>query len=225
MAPPTASIVAVYNRVMGLAKSGTSGMETQDEFNGIISSVQKTLQQLLIDADEANQKVTEALKWIKPSITTVTGAGGLITIPDDYLQLVSIALVQNATSYPAEKLPVNQVEMTRTSPIRKPVLANNQLKYYFKDGAPYTMPEQSGITVRMIYHKIVPDATITLTPVSDVDSDFMEPTAGVDFGWPVSMFNILVYMTLEQYGIEVKEDLLLEYSQLGITRELIKPTA
>lgn len=224
MAPPTASIVSVYNRVMDLAKAGTSGMETQDEFNSIIESVQPALQQLLMDADEANQKVTEALKWIKPSVTLVTGANGLITLPNDYLQVATIALVQNATSYPAEKLPVNQISMTRTSPIRKPILANNQLKYYFKDGSAYTMPEQSGITINMIYHKVVPAAIITLTPASDVDSDFLVPTADVDFGWPTSMYNLLVYMVLEQYGIEVREDLLLAYSQLGITREIIKTT-
>lgn len=224
MATPTVSIVAVYNRVMDLAKSGTSGMETQDEFNGIISSVQPALQQILIDADEYNQKVTEALKWLKPSIIQVTGAGGAIPLPDDYLQVITISLVQNATEYPAEKIPVNQISMTRTSPIRKPVLANNQLKYYYKSGAPYTMPEQSGISIHMIYHKIVPDASITLNPTSDDDSDFLVPAAGVEFGWPTSLFNIIVYMTLEQYGVEVREDLLLAYSQLGINRELIKTT-
>jgi len=36
------------------------------------------------------------------------------------------------------------------------------------------------------------------------------------------MFNLLLYMTLEQYGLEVKEQMLIQYAEMGITKEMVK---
>jgi hypothetical protein len=115
--------------------------------------------------------------------------------------------------------------MTRTSPIRKPNLATNDINWYLKSGALYVMPEQASIVVDLMYYRVVPDASIVLTPASDGNGDLVTPTVGVPYGWPVSVFNLLVYLILEQLGVELKENMLVEFADFGINREMIKTTA
>lgn len=216
-------IVEVWQRVMDLAKTGTSGQDTQDEFNGKSNSAQKILQEALIDVAEVNQKASDALSWLKvPSGNLTTDATGKITMPANYLHLDTLELIADGARWPAHKIRSNEVSNTRVSPIRKSDLAKHELNYYFKSGGIYTMPEQAGIVVDMMYYKKVPDASILLTPVSTPDSDLVTPQVGIEYGWPSSVFNLLVYLILEQLGMELKENILFEYSQFGITREMIK---
>lgn len=217
-------IVEVWQRTMDLAKTGTSGMDTQNEWNGKANSAQKIIATALIRAAEANQEESDALSWLKKSSESLTsGSGGLITLPNDYLAFDSMEYVANGGRWPATKLATNEIAMTRTSPIRAPNLATNDISYYFKASNLYTMPEQAGLVIDFMYYKKVPDVSIVLTPAQTADSDLVTPSIGTDFGWPISMFNLLVYQILEQLGIELKEQLLYEYAQFGVTRDMIKP--
>lgn len=219
-------IIEVWQRTMDLAKTGTSGMDTVDEWNGKANSAQLILEQALIRAAEINQEASDAISWLKvPSGTLVSDSTGKITLPNDYYGFDTLELIGTDGRYPAYKVRSNEVGMTRTSPIRKSDLTKNKLRYYFKSGDLYTLPEQAGISVDFLYYKQAPDASIVLTPVSSDDSDLVTPTVGVDFGWPMSVFNLLVYTILEQLGVELKEQWLLEYAQFGISREMIKPVA
>lgn len=219
-------IVEVWQRTMDLAKTGTSGMDTQDEWNSKANAAQKIIATMLIRVAEINQEASDALSWLKvPSGSLTTDSTGKITMPTDYLGFDTAELLANDARWPVTKLRSNEIGLARTSPIRKPDLTKNEVSIYFKSGGIYTMPEQAGIILDFLYYKKVPDALITLTPSQDEDGDLVVPTIGTEFGWPESMFNLLVYAILEQLGIELKEQLLLEYSQFGVTREMIKPTA
>lgn len=220
-------VVQVWQRVMDLAKAGTSGMDTEDEYNGKMNSAQKIMQESLIDVAEVNQKASDALSWLKvASGPLISDANGSIAMPENYLHLDTLAYIDGSNArWPATKLRTNEVEMTRSSPIRKPNLATKDINYYFKNGGLYVMPEQASIKVDFLYYKKVPDAAITLTPASDADSDAVTATVGTELGWPLSVFNLLVYLILEQFGVEIREEMLYEYAQFGITREMIKTNA
>lgn len=219
----SASIVSVWNRMNQVAKAGTAGYDDQDEFNGKIDVVQKQLSNLLIDNAEGNQKITDALMWLrKTSDPLVCDANGIIPLPDDYSRLDSIAYVDNSgVTWPSHKLASNEVDMTRSSPVRKPNLALNETYYYFQNQAPVMMPEQP-IKAQITYYPPVPAATIVLTPNSDTNSDYLVPTVGDELGWPDFCQNLIIYMVLEQFGVECKEELLVEFAQLGINREVFK---
>lgn len=218
------SISAVWNRVNELGKTGTSGYDSQDEFNDKIYSVQLELAEVLADVYEENQKASDALApfIIKTDITTLSN--GLITKPSDYLHLCTIWLLRNGNIYPTAKLPVNGTATTLTSPVRGPSLVNNDVAYNFVNDKIQLYPNAI-MTVRVIYIKQPDLAKITLIPASNADSDYLtvdaNPANTIDLKWPVSMFNIIVYMVLEKLGIEMKEQLLVEFAMLGIQRERI----
>jgi len=220
----TASIVNLWYRMMGLAKAGTSGMDDAASFNGKIDSVQKSLAELLIEVAEENQKVSDALSWLKKTSGNLTTASdGSITFPSDYLHIDSLSFVAGGKKYPGIKLRTSEIDMSATSPIRgSNATAPNENNYYFMAGTLYVSPEVAAIVVNMRYYKQVPAATIVLTPTSDSNGDYVIPTVGTDLGWPVQMFNLLLYMVLEQYGVEVKENMLIQYAEMGITKEMIR---
>lgn len=225
MATAVASIIGVWKRTQELAKTGTSGQDTEEEWNNKSNSAQKALQQLLIDVAEINEKASDALNWLKISSGVLSSdSTGKVTFPDNYLHMDSVTYVSGGQRYPSVKLATNEIDMTRTSPIRKPDLTTNDINWYLKGGALYVMPEQASIVVDLMYYRVVPDASIVLTPVSDDDSDLVTPSVGVAYGWPVSVFNLLVYLILEQLGVELKENMLVEFADFGINREMIKTT-
>lgn len=218
-------IEKVWQRVMGLAKSGTSGMDAEDEFNSKVIAAQQKLAALFKAVDEENEMVSQALSWLKKStglVTTVTD--GSIPAQSDFSSLITVTLIAAGKRYPGTKYRNNEVETARTSPILQPDLTKNELGFYNRSGKIFTMPEQAGTTVDMAYYIKLPDATIVLTPSQSDDYDLVIPTVGVDFGWPEFCFNLLVYMIAEQFGVEIREEALLEFSQYGITLEMIKTT-
>lgn len=215
------SIVAIYERVSQLTKSGTSGYIDQDEFNGMIDAKQKSLLSMLIDVEGENKKAAELINWLKSSADLAADANGLLTLPDDYFWVRSVSLKVGALLYPAQRLLDDQIEMTRTSPIRKPVLSNNEVNWYFSGGTISMMPEVA-MTTRLRYYMEPPVASITLTESGDTDGDYLTPTEDVAFGWPDSAFNLLTYMVLMDYGVEMKEQEIFEFAQYGITIEMVK---
>lgn len=212
----------VYNRVNSLAKTGTSGYDDQDEYNGKTYAAELRLVEMLADVYESNTKASDALNWLIKDADITSGANGLLTLPNDYLHLSTIQLKVGANLYPTDKIRTNELGMVRTSPIRGMNLTKNKIGYYFKQGNIYTLPEQAGIVARTTYISKPVYSTIVLTEASDADSDFLTVSGGVDFGWPDSLFNIIVYLILEQLGVELKDQWLLEFANYGITIETVK---
>jgi len=217
----TASIVDIYNRVSQLTKSGTSGYVSQDEFNGIIKAKQLTLEELLIEVEGENEKASDLIAWLKVFSLLTASASGVLTMPADYLHVDTLSLKVGNNYYPVQILQTESVDMTRTSPVRAPDITQNDVNAYWEAGALTMMPEQA-MTIRMRYYKQPPDALLVLTPTSDADNDYLAPTAGTELGWPFAAHNLLSYLVLMDYGVEMKQQETFEFAQYGITIEMIK---
>lgn len=214
------STEAVWNRINVLSKNGTSGYQTEEEFNSDLAAVQLELASMLLPLYEKNQQVADALSPFITYEDKTASSTGEVTKNANYLGLATIWLYQNLQYYPTNKVSLNEVAMTRISPIRKPLLAKNRAKYYLVNDRIIMLPEQP-MAVRVFYCKHPDLATIELTPVSDEDNDYLEVGDVVDLKWNQSMFNLIVYLMLEKLGVSMKEQLLMEFSQLGIQRSMI----
>lgn len=214
------STKVVWDRINVLSKNGTSGYQTEDEFNSDLNAVQLELATMLLPLYEKNQQVSDALSPFITYEDKTASVTGEITKNENYLGLATIWLFRNNAYYPTHKLALNEVSVTRTSPIRMPSVAKNEACYYFVNDKIVMLPEQN-LTVRVFYLKQPDTASIELIPVSDEDRDYMTVGDVVDLKWPQSMFNMIVYMMLEKLGLEMKESLLLEMSQLGIQKNMI----
>lgn len=212
----------VWNRVRNLARTVTTGYDDQEEYNSKTYAAELSLLEMLTDVYEHNTKASDALDWLITDVSLTSDSAGKLTLPADYVHLATIQYVGNGAKYPTTKVRTNEVAMYRTSPVRGFSVAKNDIGYYFKASHIYTIPEQAAINVVLTYIKKPTFSSIVLTEVSTGTEDYLSLTGGVDFGWPEQLFNLIVYLILEQLGVELKEEWLLEFAAYGITREVVK---
>lgn len=204
-----------------LTKQGTAGFSTEDEKNNIIYSVQYEILSTLCDNYENNQKVSDALvnHVVRTDLTTsITGELIIEDEVEDYYRLLSV-LYQG--TYPSIKIGTNEKAMYLTSPIRKPDLTKNKTLYYMSNGSINVLPEQ-GMDMELIYCRKPTEARIVYESISGDEDDYLvvDEDETIDLEFPEGLFNLFAYSILEKLGISMKEQLALEYSNLGIQRTI-----
>lgn len=211
------SVVRLWNTLMQSAKTGTAGYQTADEFNRDLASVQTSLMSLLASSYAKSLGVKELLSpFVKP-YTANTSSAGVLTRPADYFQIADASVA----GYPASQIEVNERAMLRFVPSRRPSVANNIYAYYLEDDNIQFMPEET-LAVDMIYIRVPDEAELALTPVSEANRDYVVPTAVSELEWGERAFNIILCMMLQKLGLELKEQLQLEYSSIGLQSEISK---
>lgn len=216
---------ALWDRVKTLTKTGTSGYFTQDEWNSNIYSVQYAILSLLCDNYENNQKVSDALSRhikVQTGTTQVSGklfATDLETNLADYYRGLALNYVSSTDEYPSYKVTVNAKSMTLTSAIRKPNLTKFRTVWCMEGDNIQMYPKQA-LGYSLIYCKKPLEAKIAFTTAEDEDNDYLviDDAETIDIDFPEGLFNLFVYYMLESAGIEMKDQLQQEFSQLGINR-------
>lgn len=219
---------SLYDRMNTLTTSGTSGFFTADDFNSNIYSVQYAVHGILNDNYENNQKVSDALRNHTVEINGTTVAGGklfatnLDTNLEDYYRILSLNYVSGSNTYPSIKINANEVGTTLSSPIRKPNKTAGRTLFYEVEDNIIMLPKDAGMPYNMIYCRKPSLAKIAFTTESDEDNDYLviDDANTIDLEYPESLFNLFAYLMLESMGIEMKEQLAQEYSQLGINRTI-----
>lgn len=214
-------VVTLWNQVQTTAKAGTSGYQSQNEFNADLDTVQKRIANVLCDNYDASQKVEDALFGLLVTQTGATNSTGVISTPNNYYRLISVWVnvgTNPSIPTPASKIASNQISAYATSYVRKPSVTTNDYSYYYLDSTIQMMPKAT-LNCTLVYCKTPPTANIVLTPSSDDNSDYITPTAGTDLIWSPILFNLFLYMMLEMLGVEMRDNIIYEFSQLGIPKE------
>jgi len=212
------SVVSLWKQIQTTAKSGTSGYQSQDEFNSDLATVQLRIANVLCDNYHISEKIEDALFGLIKSNTADTDTNGVFVMPTDYFRLIDLWYNLNGVPTPANKISSNQISSYTTSYIRKPDLTKDSLGYYFMDSTLQVLPKTQ-VNATLVYCQKPPAASITLTAASDSNSDYLTPTAGADLIWSPVVYNLFVYMMLEMLGIEMRDNILYEYATLGIPKE------
>lgn len=222
----------IWERLNILTKGGTSGYTSEEDFNSDLYSVQFQVLNLLCDNYEKSQKVSDALinhiiteREISDNIGKINVYNeGTANTPSDgtlskYHRVLSVLYIDESNTYPTTKINTNEKADYLISPIRGVSLAKKRVAYYFADKSLRLLPE-TALTVDIIYCKKPALAKLKLTQASSSDSDYLTLDVGqtVNIDFPEGLFNLFVFMMLECRGIEQKENLLSQYSQLGIQR-------
>jgi len=222
------SVKRLWDRLSALTKTGTSGYFTAEEFNSNLYSVQYTVLAIGADEYENTQKVTDALINHTKTYNGLTKAGGqlfsvdILTDVEDYYRTLAVTYKSLTDEYPSKKISIGEARMYLTSPIRRPNLGKGRTLYYFTDSNIFLLPRSPDLEVDLTYLRKPTEALIVFTTEEDEDNDYLvvdeENTIDIDF--PEGLFNLFVYLMLESMGIEQKENLATEYSQLGINRTI-----
>lgn len=208
-------IVRLYETVSQLAKTETSGYQTEQEFNNDVAAVQDDLMTLFSPLYSINQTLKDILDPFVKTSPLVTDSNGEVSYPADYYR----ALTGTVNGHPAYPIAVNEKDIWNNSAIRKPSVAKNIYVYYQEDEKIKLLPRQV-LTLTLSYIRKPAEASLEFDVVSTDDSDFITPVSVDDLEWNENVFNLFVYKMLVRLGMEMKDQLSLEYSRLGINTEL-----
>lgn len=211
-------VVRLWETVMQTAKKGTAGYQDEDEFNRDLAAVQTELMGVLAPLYASSRAVKDLLAPFIVTFSGNTSVAGLLAKPDDYFQVANISI----SGHPATPVDVNEAPMLNYIPSRTPSVANNIYAYYEVNDDFTVLPQGTALPAVLTYIRHPEEASIVLTPVSDENGDYLTPTAGDDLEWPERAFNFIYYMMLQKLGLEAKEQLLIEYSNLGLRSESVK---
>lgn len=198
-------IVRLWEELMQSAKTGTSGYQSEEEFNRDVNTVQRpTLMGILAPYYESNQTVADILAPFVEEVALST------TKPADYFRFIS------ATNNGEPCIPINanQATMYSSSSVRSPAASGNTYYYFQEDGIVFLSNGATSGTMK--YLRYPEEAEITLTPTSTADSDYLTPTSVDDLEWPEQAYNLILYFMMQKLGLEMKEPLLAEFANLGI---------
>lgn len=197
----------LWQSVTQLAKAGTSGYQSDLEFNNDLNAVQLELLTDLAPHLEGNQMVRDLLYPFLES-------GSISTIPDSYYRYVS------ATINGKQVIPIanNEVDIIKTSPIRSPEASG--ISYSYSSGGKVSfLTPQGASSGTLTYLRYPADASIAFSVISSDDSDLVDVTTVVPLEWPKSAYNLLLYKMLLRLGVEMKDSLLQEYGSVGVEIE------
>lgn len=207
----------VWQRVNQLLKSGTSGYQSALEFSNDLYSVLLEILTDLCDSYEANEKVSDLMNksGLIVTATLTSNSSGIVSFPEDHYRTFNLKTDVSGLLYPLHKINTNEEAMTMSSPIRAFNASNNFYGYCMENGAIKILPISSR-PIRLTYCKK------PATPVLELvmDNDDYETVGGgtIDIDLPENLFNLFCYKMLERAAVEMKEQIGLEYSQLGINK-------
>lgn len=203
--------------VLQTARSQTSGYQDDDEINRNIAMVESELMETLAPLYSTNQKVQDLLApFVTRPSTDSTVAAGVLTKPSDYVQFVNMTI----SGKPVYERNVNEIDIINTSPTRKPT-ATGPYYFYFVNNSVNVLPATIS-SARITYIRKPIAGQIAYDYVEEEDNDYAIISVVREIEWPDRAFNLLYYLLLEKYGVENQEMLAMEYSQLGINKEISK---
>lgn len=203
--------------VMQTGRFRTSGYQDDTEINRNLAMVENDLMETLAPLSEENQKVRDLLLPFITAPSTIPVINGVATLPGDYVQVVD-SFYKNKPVY---KRNVNEVSIINTSPIRKPTLDKGPYYCYFAGSGMRVLPEEME-SVDMIYIRRPEPGQIEFTIEETEESDYVNISVIRETEWPERAFNLLYFLMLEKYGVEMTSQISMEYSQMGVNKEIAK---
>lgn len=212
-------IKRIYDFCNDISKKYQSGLLSVAEFNRFFSIAQTELVNYLISIHALNERADEYLQPVITIADVTASASGIITKPTQFLYYLS----GSYNGKPIHKLTSNQIDTYEQIPQRRGDLAKNRVNISGIDNGWEARPAVA-FTAKIRYVKNVPEAKLIFTNESTPTEDKLvyNDAETIDCVWNESCLNLLGYIMLEKRGVAIREQLLQEYSQLGIAREAIK---
>lgn len=220
------AVLFLWNRIDAYGAKYQSGTDTVAYFNSALAEVQLEIYNEFSPLYDQNEKVKDLLNfWVKQQAGTSApdGTQSIGTDPEIVERPLSIGYT-DGTNILFQIPEVSESELIAIAriPQRAPNVAKKIVYYRFNiPGALNFYPAAE--TPYFAFYFIYPtpaNIAFTFTETDDEDIMTYDSVNSVDLEWPESATNLILYKMLEKYSINVREELLEEYSRYGITQEL-----
>lgn len=210
-------VVEVQQAGYRIAKLGTSGYDSTPDAIAKLNEVNLDAMNLLTPHYGKLEAVDDILNfYVMEGPTTFTS--GLMAFPSDFYGLIGLNKTVSGNTIPLRKIKTNAIGATAQNTIRQGTVAKP--KYYLRNGNLVLIPSNGDAGISYLYFRKPADVSITTTPTASDTDDYETVTAQTNFDWPYRMKNLLIYLFVQRLGAEMKQPILFEIAQLGITENL-----
>jgi len=219
------SVKYIWDRLAAFAAKYQSGTDNVAYFNSALTEVQLEIFSDFSPIYDESEKVKGLLDfWVKPQSGTSNPDGSVgIGSPSE---IVMRPLAVGYTASPSQILfgipAISESELMSVAriPQRAPNVAKKNVYYRFNSPSTANFyPQQT--TPYSLFYLIYPSpANIAFTFSQTANEDIMtyDPANSTDLAWPQAATNLILYKMLEKYGVNIRENLLMEYAKYGITQ-------
>ncbi len=215
-------VVEVRKAAYRMAKVGTSGYDPTTDFVPKANEAQGDLMNILTPHYGKIQSLDDMLDFLVVEATP-TFTTGVLNKPNGYYGFISMWKTTGGSKVPVRKLKTNQIGTNSQNSIRR---ATDTKPYvYFRNASVILTPSTGDSGLSWMYFRKPADISITTTPLETDEDDYETVTAQTNFEWPDRVKNLLIYLIVQRLGVEMKEPILFEISQLGIKQNLTVQSA
>lgn len=212
-------IVEFIDRLTDLTKKNQNAFDTGKDITGKINMAQNKLAELLYSIFEVNQGVSDLASPVTVTFTGTSSASGILPYPENYNHLLSLRYLKTPTQpKKCQRIGVNQLGIIDKIPQRRADLTKDRVLYSIQSDGVQVYPEQA-LSFKGIYAKYPPDASISYTYTNINGEPKRTVASQTNLVWNKNVYNLLLYMVMDEMGIASRDLILNEYARLGIQQE------
>lgn len=209
------SVVELYDYLAQTQKTGSSGYQRESEINANIEVVTMEIFRLLLPWYAKDEQIQYLLSHlIAEEDVTISGT---LRIPDGYSKYIDTHTGNGKIVYPRN---INEYERILASPIDNPTKDSDEYYAFFDNRSIKYLPEDIG-EAKLIYFRSPEIGEIKLEAVSTDERDYVEASSVKDIDYPKDMFSLFSAYMLEKFGYQNRESVAIEFSKLGIERDVL----
>jgi hypothetical protein len=213
-------IKTVWDRVNDYSKKYQSGLNKVSSFNGNINESVKELINYLVSIQGINERASELLQPYIKSASVTGSSSAIFAKPIRFLYYLSASYLDK----PVHKVSINQLQTTEQIPQRRGDLTKKRVNITSIDNGFMGRPISAySIIFNYVAGQVTdPNIVFSITSTGDENVLVYDDTTTVDFDFDEKCVPLLTYMVLSKIGVEINDQMLTEYSQLGISKESVK---
>jgi hypothetical protein len=214
----------LFQRLSDYAQKYQSGLDVESSFNSKMAEVQLEVFNQFQPYYAVNEQVRVLLSpWVKSWNNYTTGFDGVVPYPtadpNDFCRVISLFVMGNNNTpiYEIAQVNENELGIIQRMPQRRP--SSEKKRVYYLDTDRIQLYPQQAISISGFYFVYPTDAKIAFTYniIDGEDVRVYDSVNSIDLQWNESAANLILYKMLEKYGVSVREDLLMQYSRLGLS--------
>lgn len=207
----------VYQFVTQTKRSGTSGYDSEDDWNANIKSTEIDIYRTLVPLYAKDDRIQKIFSPFVKTLDFPNISNGSIEVPEDFDKYIDTIFEDGSKIvYPRN---LNEKSRILSSPIQNPTL-NSDEYFCFFNGSKIDFLPQDVEECKLVYLRKPVPASISFQLHESDDEDYIRLNVIKNSEWPDEIFNLYCAVLLEKFGFQNRETIATEYGRLGIERNV-----
>lgn len=214
------TLLEIHNFIDFVSDKEKTGMNTPAEKDQALDRASMAIFKTMLKGYAINQEYQDALSPFKtPYVFTNTSSNvGVITLPDNYVHLLSITAllfdndIEANKHFPVEVVNADELAERLGSQI-KPVTRNKPVAHFIDKGKFQLFPSKPA--VGQVWYLKRPNKPVFSYTQSGRAVTY-DPTTSVQLEWGEIETNAVIYQALQLLGVNLSDEQMVQYTQLKL---------